>query len=401
MPGPLLGIPDSIGQLPMHHPPLRGRRLVVHRGSHQRMAEPHRPVAGVDHSGPLRPGEVALDWAAPGLLQLLHARRRHRGREEQHPPSALGQVFQAPAEQITEALRHREVPDVGNPAAIDPRSRELEAEERIAPRRLVHPHECRPRERDAEPSVHELVRRAQRHRRDREPSYRKVLEEQVGQPVPTPGDDNRDRLGVEASQREPECLPGRYVEPLRIIDGDHGRRCASELAKDTQQRDGNGPLTNGCVGRRAHQGSIERPSLGLRQLGCGLVHPRAQKVDQAREADPGLALGGLAGKYPIPTLVGRTYGLAPQPGLADAGLSLDEQSGRMTAGRVQERADRREFRIAPDRALRGSHDTVDCGRPERARATALRTGPSGAATTPSPSECLAATSRYFRRRCDR
>ena len=307
------------------------------------MAEPHRPVAGVDHSGHLCPGEVALDRAAQGLLQFLNARRRHRGREKQHPPSVLGQVFQTPAEQITEALRHREMPDVGNPAAIDPRSRELEAEEGIARRRLVHSHECRPRERDAETSVHELVRRSQRHRRDRESSDRNVLEEQVSRLVPTAGDDNRDRFGVEPPQREPECLPGRYVEPLRIIDGDHGRRCSSEVAKDAEQSDGNGPLTNGRVGRPAHQGSIERPTLGLRQLGCGLVHPRSKKVDQAREADPRLTLGGLAGKHPIPTLVGRTYGLAPEPGLADAGLSLDEQGGRLTARRVQERADRREF----------------------------------------------------------
>jgi hypothetical protein len=124
-----------------------------------------------------------------------------------------------------------------------------------------------------------------------------------------------------------------------------------------RDRNGNSPRLHRGLGRTTQQRLVERVALRLRQLGCHLIRDRAEEIEEAGERNTRLGLGGSARKNAVRARLRGTNRLVPESGLTDTDVPFDEQGGKTGPRLVEERADRREFRIAPDRARLRDHYT--------------------------------------------
>ena len=141
-----------------------------------------------------------------------------------------GQPGEAAAEQVLQGLGHRQG-SAGDRARVRAYelAPQLQREEGIARRRLLHPGELGARQVEAESLLEQPMHRGQTERADRdplEPSVReRALELERLRELRglSQGREETDRLVVQASKRDLDRTRRRRVEPLHVVEGDKDR----------------------------------------------------------------------------------------------------------------------------------------------------------------------------------
>ena len=147
-----------------------------------------------------------------------------------------------------------------------------------------------------------------------------------------------DRLRPQASPRERRAQRRGGVEPLDIVHRDEraaGRQRSTRSAPRNRDRDGS------LVGRRA-TGSLEqqrdsqRIGLRRRERVEQLVELVVEQVAEARERESRLGLGRPRLEDPVAALPGCVGARAPEGGLADAGVAVEDEPRRARSERDEE-----------------------------------------------------------------
>jgi hypothetical protein len=160
---------------------------------------------------------------------------------------------------------------------------------------------------------------------------------------------------LEATGGELERVGRRRIDPLDVIEGKDDGRLSRERTYRIQEGERNSML----VGRRAagfleQQRHLERPALRGRKLEknvCG----GPKQVCQRRKGKLRFGTGGFRfkdSKSPRPGILERRL---PERRLADARLTLEQQSGAMPPRSREEVANRVEFVLPADDVLRRDH----------------------------------------------
>jgi hypothetical protein len=339
------------------------RSRLVDRAAHQRVAEAEPPR----HVGRVHEAE---------LEQLVKRRRRRRlvdvrrGRGElgleriardggalQHPPCRCGQQRELLAERGAHGRGHLDAAELHRRARVARAARELLEVERIAAalrvqhvgahrvdvvaeqlggfgaaqsRQLQARHgvvPCGTLERAAEPlrQLPRPRRQCQQHRRRRR-----------------------------AAQQRREQIDRRAVGPVHVVERQQQRRRDGQAL---EQRAHGGVRAIAVRRDRAPAGVAERRE-DLREVGRHVradparLEPRhvvVERVDEDRERQVLLELGGAPGQHEPAAGVGAGRQLGEQPGLADAGVAGEQQRGRPVARDPGQRGvDRVQLGRAPD-----------------------------------------------------
>ena len=206
--------------------------------------------------------------------------------DEQQSAHGAGQPFDAGAEQVLDAVRHGDLLADRGQAVFGERASDLEREQGIPERRLVDAAQELPREAQPEPLGQDPPRGAEAERADLEPSQRPPLERALESSLDTGalGEQEADGLALEAAHGEVECVGGRRIEPLDVVDRDQQRLTGSQGAQRVQEaeRDRVG------LGRRARRlgpqkGHLQRAQLRSRQADELLRLDPVEQVDQRRQ----------------------------------------------------------------------------------------------------------------------
>ena len=145
-------------------------------------------------------------------------------------------------------------------------------------------------------------------------------------------------LGVQPSDEVGEHISGGDVRPLQVVDDPQGRADPVQLVDELVRR-----LQHSSDGHRV--GLRGRPDHQLQQLAARrrgpVVHPGAQPAPHGRRQRRVRHFGGAevdagAPQQLEPAGGRRLGGLAGQPGLADAGLALEDHHARPPLGDVVE-----------------------------------------------------------------
>ena len=355
------------------------------------MGEAHDAVADVD------------DLGALGLRQRVVARHRvndgqgrlaHRCGDREGAARDRRQVVQPGFDERVE--RHRQ-PLAGLQVQRSRlhRAPELEREERVPARELVHVMEDRAGGHPAEPELQQALDGAEAERGQVEAI------EAIGGPVEA----ERRRRGARRPLREQEadglvrqapCREGEHrrggpVEPLHVVDGDDERRGARQRAQRGQGGERDGLLVRRRAGIRDEQRRLERAPLRggevVQRLGVGAEQVAERRVREAR-----LRLGGTGGDRPHARRLRACDRRLPQRRLADARLARDEQRSR--ARPVEEPLHELQLLVPSDElGLHGGGGRAYPGSiratrgPRRTRRCARRRSPDGRARTSRACPC--------------
>ena len=137
------------------------------------MGEAETRVVELDHSLPRGTVEGLHDGlTVPVRLDHELDRRAGERRCEEDDVARIGrEPGEAAAQELVQALGHRQgLPGGRSGVRPDELAAELEREERVPCRRLLHPHELRPGQIETDPHPQEVMERPQAQRADREPS---------------------------------------------------------------------------------------------------------------------------------------------------------------------------------------------------------------------------------------
>ena len=313
-----------------------------------------------------------------GLLDRVHGVRpdhltdqrdrwaAQRGGHGQRPPGLPTERGDPPGRHRLQAAGQRRGVLVEHPhARARHRAGDLQAVERVARRGPVHRAAQPERQRQTrglgEQRVH-LVggERGQRHpvqaiaqRWRREPEG---IRRQAGRAA---GDQNADRLGRQPPYDVAQHPRRRRVDPPDVVDGDHQGPLRRQRADHAQHGDRDGVLAGLLVADRPggpEQGDLEGAALHGGQRRRVLGRDVLEQVAQRDERQVGLDVDRGRCEHPVPARDRGGDGRAPDGGLADARVALDEQGGRARRDRVQERGRGGELVLAADgRPVRRTH----------------------------------------------
>ncbi len=162
------------------------------------------------------------------------------------------------------------------------------------------------------------------------------------------GEDDCDPLGHESSGHECECLRGRAIEPLGVIDEPEHRLLLGRLSQESEDRESDEIGVRRIAGAES-EGDGKRLSLRVRQAlhelearRGELLKRRIGKVHLALDADcPGDAKRAR-----------HLDGVSQQGGLADAGLAVNDQHTAVPRARgLKQPVNGLALRAAPDKLL--------------------------------------------------
>ena len=165
-----------------------------------------------------------------GGRHQLDSRPGERGGEEHDVAGLGGQSREAAVEQLVQALGHPErAAGLGSRARPDELAPELEREERIAGRRVLHPGELRTGQVEPSPFLQQVMKRTQAQRTEHETGQTVVREgglelERRGDLRRSPdGGKKADGLVAQAPQGDLQHACGGRVEPVQVVERDqHG-----------------------------------------------------------------------------------------------------------------------------------------------------------------------------------
>ena len=239
------------------------------------------------------------------------------------------------------------------------RPSDLEREQGIPERRLVDAAQELPCEAQPEPLGQDPPRSAEAERADLEPSQRPPLERALESSLKTEslGEQEADGLALEAAHDEVECVGGRRIEPLDVVDRDQQRLTGSQGAQRVQEakRDRVG------LGRRAlrlgpQKGHHQRSQLRSRQANELLRLNPVEQIDQRGKREPRVGAARPRRQHPPAVHPGELEADLPERGLADSRPAHENECARVPV--LEERVEGGELRLATDGAARPL-----CGRP--------------------------------------
>lgn len=172
VPGPLLDVRDCPGQRPVHRPALPDRRLLVADRGEQRVREPHAGVAELDYPFPHSRLKRRADLFAVsvGCRDHFDCRPGERSDLKENIEQFTRQLGEPASEQLPQAIWHVErLPGRRSRVCPDELASELEREEGIARRRLLHTRELGPRQLEGQTRLQQMVKRSQAEWAEREP----------------------------------------------------------------------------------------------------------------------------------------------------------------------------------------------------------------------------------------
>lgn len=156
---------------------------------------------------------------------------------------------------------------------------------------------------------------------------------------------------AQPARDEPDDLAAAHVEPLDVVDRqDHRPRPAQEV--DGVEDGGRSHPVVGLrsVGVPAQEEPVEGEALHLGQFRGDVGVDVVEQVGDRRIRQRGLGLPGARRQHPETPGAGVLHRAEPQPGLADAGLTFEEEAGRAVRhGSEEIRDGRRSGRRFPER----------------------------------------------------
>jgi hypothetical protein len=159
------------------------------------------------------------------------------------------------------------------------------------------------------------------------------------------GDEQRDRLGLEAPRGEHERLGRRAVEPLGVVDAAQHRRLLARLGEQAEHAERHQEAVRHAVEAQA-QRAPERRGLRRREP-LDQVDARAQELVDTCERQLVLGLDADAAQDPHPVRAGG--GVVEQGGLADTRVAADdEHRAALIACALKQRIETALLSVTPD-----------------------------------------------------
>ena len=156
-----LRIDVQVGEASVQPVPPVQRHVLVADGCEQRMRE--TDSLAIELENPLLHGALdVVDGSRGQRLQQRHCRNRERGDGDERLAHTRRQRAHPVRHDTSQAVRQRDVHAVGADRAVDERASDLQREERVPARSLVHAHEDRPRQIEPEPIPEKPVDRPNR-----------------------------------------------------------------------------------------------------------------------------------------------------------------------------------------------------------------------------------------------
>ena len=229
---------------------------------------------------------------------------------------------------------------------------ELDRVERVTFGEFMDASEQRTRERLAAALLQQAMQRAKAERTKRNAVDDLFVERslELGRRfsrLDAPRHDERQRLVSEAPSSVGEGRPRGRVEPLDVVDCDRDGPAPRQDLKRCEERRRNSPLVRWVpAGILEEERDLERAPLRRGKLGERLLANAGQEISDARECQDCLGLRGACQKHAKPASFRGLCCDAPNRGLADPGLALEQQrSGRWS---VEEGPDLLELIVAAD-----------------------------------------------------
>ena len=269
---------------------------------------------------------------------------------EQQPAHRVGQRCNARAEQLFDGLGERHVlADLQRPA-FGERAPELEREQRVAERGLDNAAQHVPRQAQSQALREQPLRRGEAQRADLEPLHavRALCPLERRRAARALREQKADRVVAEASGGEGDCVRGRGVEPLHVVDRDEQRTSRGERADGAQEahaeRSGRWWVGRGL---RAQERYLERVQLRrghVRQLFGG---DAVEQIGQRRERELCLGPARPRGQHAQPPPSGHVEPGFPERRLADPRPTRQNERARRLV-RTNELVQGTQLRLAAD-----------------------------------------------------
>ena len=259
----------------------------------------------------------------------------------------------------------------GRTTGSDGRERpgDLERVERVAAGRLLDPDEHEARERSAEPGHEELMQGGERHRPEPHRIPRLVrdaggeLQRRGGRIAAHGQQDPRGPVG-EAPDGVRQDRARGIVDPLRVVERDDEPRLARKLLEQRRGRHRQRPLVRKLTGRLGPQDrDVQGVALDRGERRHPIGADLRQEVREPAEGQLALGFGGCRAEDDRAALLRPVDRGSPDRGLADPGLTVDDQAGRAVPEPLDETIDGCQLDLTSD----------DLGwDPDRAHADTLR-----------------------------
>jgi hypothetical protein len=327
-------IDDDSGEIRVNRSPPTRRCSGVDRGGEQRMREAHASRS-ID-----RDEACFLGGRERCLVDHPRVRPRERGDAEQRVTRRCGQCPHTCADECAEAVRHRQRRYRVLHSLTLELSRDLDRMKRVAPRRSGNTVQHGSRERPAERVAEDAVKRRDRQRTDFDPF--RFETRRLGR-VGAQREDQADVLTVEAPEHELECVCGRGVEPLQVVDRDHDGGARPELADEREERGRDHAPRGWAGGVGAEQRDVEPAPLRCGQRVERLRRQSRCEVGDTTEREARLRLGRPRDENGRAASPRALDGLTPDGRLADARFTDDRERSCRS---VEERVDCLQLRLA-------------------------------------------------------
>ena len=223
----------SSGEFPVHGATLPGRSLLVQIEASIGCGNERARVVEHNHSSRTAGSSLSRISRRRGSRDQLDRRPRDRRSQEQDVDGLAGSRARRPPSSSLQAVGHPQ-----RPAGLRPRARadelttQLEREERISCRGLLHADELRPRQLEAESLLQQAVKRGQADRPERDTLdallRKRSLELELQRSSPLRGDDSR------ADPRARRA--GGAVRSAERSPDDGSSHCMSSSATTTGRR---------------------------------------------------------------------------------------------------------------------------------------------------------------------
>ncbi len=288
----------------------------------------------------------------PGLDEQGLASGAQRGDQAERVPGRLGQRRGARPHQLVERLGQRQ--RLRGVDVVRERARQLQREERVAPRLLVDPEQRLPRKRPPEPLVQEPVKRTCAQRADGQRldalGRQRLLEARRLIPVDdTSREQDDDRSRFEPSQRELDRAGRRRVEPLDVVDRDGDRAGFADQLQHVAHRDRDGAgvdrIARGIV---PQSGDLERAPPRRQELGQRLLENGFEQVAQPGVRERPLRLGRSRREDAQAPLARLLDCGEPERRLPDPRLAFQQERARRGPRLVEERGHGGELLLSGD-----------------------------------------------------
>jgi hypothetical protein len=304
------------------------------------MGEAHAPVAHGHHVGLLGFVEAAAAAARHGLHQP-DGRLRERRRGGERAARLGGQRLEARTHERVQCDRQplaRLEPD----RAGAERPRQLQREERIAARQLVQPSKRRPRRKEAEPLLDQVLHRAQAERKQRKPfdalgGGRAIQPEWDRRPGRgPPGHEQPHGAFLEAPHGKRHNQGRGGIEPLDVVDGDHQWADLGERSERREHPEGDALLVRRAIALVVQpERHLDRVPLARSEL-LHSVEVVSQQVAEGRVREGRLRLGGASREGPAAGVLRAGQRRLPDRRLTGSGLALDHECPGAVPGGFEE-----------------------------------------------------------------